>query len=287
MLKGLEKENVLKTLESGNIDIIVKDMTFGMKVEIQSKYLSFNPQGILLVSKSFGTLDKSVGNQISVQFYVNQVGYCFDSTLQDRSQGLAIVIPKNIGRVKSSSTLNEKSFRAKLFYFDENKKTVTIPCLVPDSYSLLSRPVWNDVPASVQDECRKLMTQFVNQRKTQSPSLIGNGMHLLPIACYLCDPEMEENLDTVHGTQIPLDLIYIDDEKIVFGKRKYAQELELESDYTLSLEVRLSAFLTRSILIGCTVSDIYAASSPDLECYLCTITQIKAEDERFIAERMK
>lgn len=287
MLSGLEQEQVLKALGSGSLDIILKDKVLGITVEIPSKYISFNSQGIVLVSKSFGSISQSVGNQVVVQFYVNQVGYCFDTTLQDSSMGLALVIPKKINRVKSSALTKPQSFRARLFYLDEKNKDITIPCTVPESCFLLSKPVWDDVPHQVQEECRMLMAKLVNERKEENSSSLGNGMHLIQVACFLCDPELKKNLSSVHGTQLPLDLIYIDSGKIVLGKRKYAQELELESDYSLSLEVTLSAFLTRSILLECTVSDIYSTSSSDMACYLCKITKIKAEDERFISERMK
>lgn len=286
MLSGLEQENVLKSLASGNLDIVVNDKILGMSIDVPSKYLSFNSQGILLVSKSFGSLSQSVGNQVVVQFYVNHVGYCFDSILQDSSMGLAVVVPKKINRVKSKTFSKPQSFMAKLFYLDENEKPVTIPCSVPETCSLLTRPAWDDVPARLQDECRMLMTRLVNERKQEGNSSIGNGMHLISVVGFLCDPEAKKTLGSVQGTQPPLDLIYIDGEKIILGKRKYAHELELESDYTLALDIILSAFLTRSIQLECTVSDIYSTSS-DPVCYLCRITKIKAEDERFISERMK
>ena len=287
MLSGLEEENVLKSLASGNQDIIVKDMILGIDVEVPSEYVSFNSQRILLVSKSFASLSQSVGNKIVVQFYVNQVGYCFDSILQDSSMGLAIVVPKRIDRVKSSTASRPKSFSVRLFYLDEADKAVTIPCSVPESCSLLSKPVWNNVPPEIQEECRMLMTRLVNERKHDESASIGNGMHLISVAGYLCDPDVKKNLASVHGTQLPLDLIYIDEEMLVLGKRQYAQQLELESDYTLDLNVNLSAFLTRSIQLDCTVSDIYSSESADPVCYLCMIKKIKAEDERFISERMR
>ena len=73
MLSGLEQENVLKSLASGSLDIVVKDKILGMNIDVPANYLSFNPQGILLVSKSFGSLSQTVGNQIVVQFYVNLI----------------------------------------------------------------------------------------------------------------------------------------------------------------------------------------------------------------------
>ena len=87
---------------------------------------SNNSQGIVLVSKSFGSISQSVGNQVVVQFYVNQVGYCFDTTLQDSSMGLALVIPKKINRVKSCALTKPQSFRARLFYLDEKSMTLYI-----------------------------------------------------------------------------------------------------------------------------------------------------------------
>ncbi|MBO7639601.1 MAG: hypothetical protein J6S91_11555 [Treponema sp.] len=287
MVSGLEKEGVLKALASGTLDVIIKDKSSGLTVEVPSGCLSFNSQGILLVSKAFGSIDQSVGKEVSIHFYVNQVGYCFDSIVQDSSMGLALVLPKEIERVRSSSIIEVQSFRARLLYLDENGKPVVIPCNVPESYSLLSKPSLTSIPLELQPECKKLMADFINERKDGNPGLIGSGMHLIPVSYFLCDSSVKSNLKSIHGTQEPLDLIYLDGEKLMLGKRKYSQKLELESDYTLNLEVILSAFLTRSISIGCTVVDVYDTSSSVPSCYHCKITKIKTEDQRFISERMK
>ncbi|MBO4319417.1 MAG: hypothetical protein J5857_03000 [Treponema sp.] len=286
MLGGLEKENVLKALSSENLDLIIQDIISGQTVQVDSKFISHNPHGIILVSKAYGELDQSVGNKVCIQFYVNQVGYCFDSVLQDSSMGLAIVIPEKIERVKSNTFSKPQSVSARILYHDCADKEVTIPCYVEESNNLLSKPAWNNVPQSIQDECRKLMAQFINERKQESSAMVGNGIYLIPVSVFLCNPEIRKNLNDVHGTQLPLDLIYVDSTKIVFGKREYAPELELEADYTLMLEIKLSAFLTRSIIVECTVSDIYSTSYQETACYLCKVTKIKTEDERFISERM-
>ena len=287
MVGGLEKESVLKALASGTLDVIIRDPSSGITVEVPSGCLSFNPQGILLVSKSFGSIDQSVGKEVCVQFYVNQVGYCFNSVVQDSSMGLALVIPKTIERVRSSSGIEVQSFKANLLYHDENQKPVVIPCNVPESYNLLTKPALTSIPPEFQPECKKLMAGFINERKGGNPGIIGSGLHLISVSFYLCDPNVKSNLNSIHGTQEPLDLIYLDGDKLMLGKRQYSQKLELESDYTLNLEVILSAFLTRSISIGFTVVDLYDTPSSAPLCYHCKITDIKTEDRRFISERMK
>ena len=103
-----------------------------------------------------------------------------------------------------------------------------------------------------------------------------------------------ENIDSIQGRAVPLDILYLNDNSIILGLKKGTFPLQKGSEYPMSLFVTLPIG-KREIFITMYVSRVYESSSffasdnsfdNNKTIAVCRFTSIKEEDRRFLFEKL-
>lgn len=285
--KPLATEAVLNSskIDSGDAEKISASSMF--PVAVPAENVEVLDQGIIIIKNSERLLNAFSGHTIRLQFYFNRVGLYFLSTLKPCSQGYAVVIPEVIKRIKESEQGKKFDLCAEIIYEAANGQKVNIKALPIVDYSLLSVPKWADVPVAQQVKAKSYLENFVRDAKNGMASPIGNGLHLIPVARYLSEP-LGPEIYADRTRTFPINLIYFDDDKIVFASRIRQDSLQLENDYTVELSFDLvqNTMLKRKVRAEITVEDIAASEDNQSTCYICRYIRIKTEDIRFLKEKV-
>ncbi|MFA6936634.1 MAG: hypothetical protein WCQ67_00215 [Treponema sp.] len=314
-LTGIERELVLQYLRDDNVPVTVtledkpkpvetevKDEKVNVTLEkdrvplsevfpvaIKAQQMTVLDQGIILLKNDKRTVDKFLGKNVRVQFYFNRVGLYFITTMKECSAGLALVVPSSIKRIVDVAKKNEYSLEAELSFVSEDKSVIKLNCVPSEMYKLFVTPKWGDIDLSKQKDAKFYLEKFVDESKKGQGASIGNGVHLFPVCKYLTDDSIiDDSPVAVVGLYKPLDILYVDDKKIVLGSREEKELLQLEADYKLNLNFTLEANhnFKRRVNISCSVENEYSANGDNnARCFVCKYTDIKEEDTRFLYER--
>ena len=251
-------------------------------VAVPNDTMTVLEQGIILLRNPARDIRSFLGKKVKVQFYFNHLGLFFSTVVKEFSQGLALVVPPEIFRVEETVTTIDWSIQGCITY-SVNNSEIDISCIPENGFQLFQEPKWGLVVN--QTKAKGYLEQFVQEAKSDMGNSIGNGMHLISVARYLADVATEEMQDT--GRIKPFSIIFMDDRRIVLGAMGKETQLELEDDYKLSLTFTLvkNSMLKRKVNCNVFVENLYENDTRSGTCYVCSYTDLKQEDRRYLFER--
>lgn len=245
------------------------------------------PQKIILIKNSKRQLENFLDKKVRVQFYFNKIPLFFISQLKECSAGYALVIPESIHRAKENFQKNNFDIEGKLFYTVDGGKVVSLLCYPLANYPLLTPMPFSAIPSQNQIKAKNYLKEFVDEAKSTNTS-IGKGLHLIPVARYLSE-EINLQLISEMEKNLPLNILYFDQERLVLASRSKTQDLQLENDYEMELSFLLvsNTMLKRKVYLSFAVENIYTSTENSSSCYICKYTKVAEEDRRFLEERKK
>ncbi|MDR3284976.1 MAG: hypothetical protein LBS97_07355 [Treponema sp.] len=87
------------------------------------------------------------------------------------------------------------------------------------------------------------------------------------------------------GTEKSLSLLFVSEKILILGGAGRSFPLEKNQEYALQMTCSGSQ-LIRQIYTACFVSEVYTAPESEKQCALCIFTNLKAEDKRFLFEKL-
>ena len=235
----------------------------------------------LRLSNTVKNLSPLVGKSVKVSFYYNHVGLYFINTLVENQYGYFIEVPKSLLRVAARKPVVKNSMRAVISYSARGNKSISIDAFPKKEYTLFTVPKWNSVEAALQSTAQELFERFAYRMEIHENEDIS---FLISVSRYLCQRLLTV---AVEGAVEPLDIIYIDSSKIVFGCMNQLDSLKVGNEYKLAMQFPIGAspLLKRTISVGIIVADTYANAEGDIQCFLCNFKNMKFEDLRFLQEK--
>lgn len=297
-LTGIERELVLQYLIDGNVPLTITPIEEDVSVDndnkikpassaifpvaLKGEQIKVLEQGIILLTNPPKSVKNFQTKNVRVEFYFNRLGLFFNTELKEVKSGLALVIPSSISRITEIEKERPLDFSATLFYAVSEKTDVHINCYPLDNYRLFSKPIWSDVPEELQHKTKAYLEEFIAHARKQGTA--GNGLQLIPVCRYLT--EAREKMQTVEGRAEPLDIIYVDYERIVFGSKTSNMHLDAGAEYALELTFPIDSIIkTRKMFLTCCVEALYMNDEKTFASAVCRYTSIKEEDVRFLYEK--
>lgn len=290
-----EKPGAAETEVSGNVAPVPSKearlpASVLFPVAIPAEQMTVLDQGIILL-KNTGATSRTVqvflGKTVRVQFYFNHLGLYFVTVMKECSKGLALVVPASIYRMHETPSAPDYLFVGTISFLSHDGVPVKLSCVPRADYPLFVRPSWGDIATENQQAAKALLERFVAQERSENGEGFGNGLHLFSVCRYLVEPPVHEPY-ALDGAVQPLEMIYVDEQKIVLASAKSDLELEFSVDYQFDLVCTLQAhsLLKRTVRIVCTVERSYTDGERPATCVLCRYLAVQKEDERFLYERM-
>lgn len=229
--------------------------------------------------------------KILVSFYFNSLGLCFVSKIASRGNSFFIVLPDDFYSIKEKNE-NSSEISAVIFYDCSTleksfeKRNIPISCTFDDDFRLFETPKFDSSDENLNSRIKiwisKLFSQSKKDRKT-----FGNGLFLIQAGKYLLR-EKEQKIESIKGRKKTPTLIYLDDERIVFASEKENMILSDGKSYRLSLSFPLPPPLKKRVIeLVFTVEDVFSNQEGTRLCAFSLISEIKAEDKRFLGEMMR
>lgn len=305
VLTGIERELVLQYLVDGNVPVTISLVqnendvddekmhpleTAVFPVALKSEKISVLKEGIILLKNPPKSILDFIEKDVRVEFYFNRVGLFFETKMKNVKAGYAIVIPKEINRIKDKDVKQNYDFSGVLHYktgsSDESgESSVDISCVPSDGYKLFEKPSWASIKTENQKKAKEYLEQFVDAaRETQKA---GNGVQLINVCRYLTEKKAEI-FQEVQGRLQALDILFVNHERIVLGMQKNDSfAFKVGDEYSLSLQFFLKATpnITRDVKISCHTDYVYADEKCEKFVADCSFYDIKEEDERFLYEK--
>lgn len=151
----------------------------------------------------------------------------------------------------------------------------------PDT-DVFEMPKWGDIDIENQKAAKTYLEGFIQKQKTNDIKF-SNGVYLLSICKYF----FTKPPASLNEANAPLDILFIDSEKIIFGKKNSFLDLQEKEDYMLQLYINtgVASVPQRQIIAHCKVQKIYCADKDPFYAAVCYFADLKEEDERFLYEK--
>ncbi|MCR5764267.1 MAG: hypothetical protein K6G00_12880 [Treponema sp.] len=284
-LNTIERSIVLDYMKENAIPITVtvheKDSAQVFPIVINASDVYVAGEETLRMSNTVKNLTPFVGKSVKVSFYYNHVGLYFINRLVENPYGYFIDVPKQLLRVPSRKNVKKTSMKAVISYKARGNKNISLEAFPKREYVLFAAPKWNSVEAALQSTAQELFERFAYRMEIHENDDIS---FLISVSRYLCQRLLTV---AVEGTAEPLDIIYIDSSKVVFGCMNQIDSLKVGNEYLLSLQFPIgeSPILKRTVHVEMTVAETYANAEGDIQCFLCQFNGMKREDLRFLQEK--
>lgn len=264
-LTGIERDLVLRYLIDGNVPVSVVSLdavhSEVFSIDFNSRDLKILEQGIILLDENSASHHEKVytyfenlaGKTVRVLFYFNGLGLFFDTVLKSVSTGLALVVPKEISRIEDECTVDTSSFKV-VFYYSPSEKSINLECTQEQGFNAIFQPKWS-----------------------------------VAVCRYLSAPS-EKKMESVQGRKKVPTVLFIDNERIVFGMEGENTIFHEGSDYALKISFPLGTdgpIKTRDIYVTCMLEKTFSSRTGEKSCCIFRFTTIKNEDTRFLFERTK
>ncbi len=304
-LTGIERELVLQYLIDGNVPITVtpieENETEGkvkpassavFPVAIKAEQQKVLQQGIILLTNPSENVRNFIGQNVKVEFYFNRLGLYFETRMKESSAGLALVIPSAISRIEETPTSGRATeFSATLYYSlsRENAEkdaegSMHIECVPADGYDIFVKPVWKDVAEEAQQKAKSYLEEFIAHARKQG--VAGSGVQLIPVVRFLAEEGRVEKVQSIEGRVEPLEVLFANHERIVFGAKRQDAPLKEGCEYALEMLFPMKRPLNdRKIFTTCRVESVYRDEEKTLACSVCRYTSMQEEDLRFLYEK--
>lgn len=302
-LTGIERELVLQYLIDGNVPVTVTPIEDegsdaaveddGQKVKpatsalfpiaIKAEQLKVLEQGIILLTNPPKNVKNFIDKKARVEFYFNRLGLYFETRVKEIKAGLALVIPSSISRIQEAeSAPRPTEFSAQLYFSVHQKTDVHIDCVPAQGYDIFSKPVWKDIDEAAQKKAKEYLEEFIVHARQKG--VAGSGVQLIPVVRYLS--EKVSKMESVQGRKAPLDVLFVNHERIVFGQKTGNIDLRDGTEYAIEMSFPLPRPLTERKIFGtCRVEANYIDDNEEFVCAVCRYTSLQEEDIRFLYEK--
>ncbi|MCR4952537.1 MAG: hypothetical protein K6A43_00545 [Treponema sp.] len=292
-LTGIERELVLKYLIDGNVPVTltpvdekndenIHSITSQIfPVALKPEHIKVNENGKILLENPPQSVVGFSDKIVKVEFYFNRVGLYFTSKVFTEGDGLALLIPDEINRIKDVEEVVNYDFSAVLYFDVNNKKEIHTSCYPWKNSELFNRPTWKSIPLENQKLAQSYLEEFVELAKKEKNA--GNGIQLIPICNYLT--LNESKMESIQNRVKPFAILYVDHERIVLGAENDETSYVPGVEYALkmSFSIKNSPILSRDVFVTCAVNKIYERESK--KCVDFVYTTIQEEDVRFLYEK--
>ncbi|MBQ9630407.1 MAG: hypothetical protein IJR49_02340, partial [Treponema sp.] len=284
-LTGIERELALQYLMDGNVPVTVTLSNTEEEGEIshvhsavlpivvQSQEMTLLKDGIIILKNPNQEITSLINKNVRIEFYFNSVGLFFPTIIKKISAGLAFVIPDAIYRIQNTSKQSQYDFSASVYYSCSNTATVNFDCIPLDKYELFSRPVWKSIPLQNQKIAKTYLEQFVEE--TKATSLAGTGLQLIPICRYLS--ENSKTIEALQGIVKPLNILYVDHERIIFASENENFPLMQGAEYALKLSfsIKEGPIVKREMFATGAIVKLYRSANSNRTCCDCVYTSVQ------------
>ncbi|MCH5294846.1 MAG: hypothetical protein J1F14_02960 [Treponema sp.] len=256
-------------------------------VALPAEQLTVLNQGIILLKNAARTVQPFLGKTVRVQFYFNHVGLYFITTMKDCSAGLALVVPRSIKRMQETVTVPDYDVTARISYTSREGNVISLDCVPLAGCPIFFAPRWDEIELENQREAKGLLENYVAEARSGEGGSIGNGLHLLRVCYYLTQRTQAVN-EAIQGLSKPLYLLFVDEQRLVLACDNGQDVLQLEEEYDVSFEFTIPAnkLLKRVINASFVVDNVYSAPSGEKRCFSASFRGMKAEDFRYLSERI-
>lgn len=299
-LSGIERDLVLQYLIDGNVPVtltlINTEEQEGDKIKplssqifpiaLKADHMTVCKNGTIQLKNPPQSVVQFANKTVKVEFYFNRIGLYFNSLVKETKKGLSLEIPKEIDRIQD--VIEEKSydFSALLYFECGNKKDINISCVPCDYSPLFTRPAWKEIPLENQQKAKDYLEKFVAQAKAEKNA--GNGIQLIPV-CNFLTMKSDAKLEAIQGRAKPLNILYVDHERIVFGFENENQinKFEINQEYGLkmSFSLKKGPIISRDIFVTSIVNKLYLNEDGTRTCIDFKYTTIQEEDLRYLYEK--
>lgn len=295
-LTGIERDLVLQYLIDGNVPVTLTPLKENENTEeihslssqifpiaLKPDNIKVTKKGKIYLKNPNNSIKDFIDKSVKVEFYFNRVGLFFISKVTQEKEDLVIFLPEVVDRIKDEEEKIDYDFSAFLYFDCKSKKELDKLCIPWEKQELFIRPMWKSIPLENQVLAKNYLEKFVNQAKIEKN--VGNGIQLVPICNYLtyCEPQKMESLQ---NRKKPLNILYIDHERIVFGYEQ-EEQFTLNDEYglKLSFSIKDSPILSRDIFVMFKINKLYTNEDSSKTCIDCLYTTIQEEDLRYIYEK--
>lgn len=290
-LSKIEREIVIQSLVDNPVNITCKaiDKTTSFAafpVAINAVNLNVIDQGIIIIDEKVKGVISLINQRVRVEFYFNHLGLYFDSVIKNISNGTAIVIPSSILRIQKQIEKKNSELTAKISFLSQNNKKTEIQCYSDEKYSLFNIPSWSSVEEDILDNCDLVYNQILQDYSIMGLKS-GDGFFAINASRYLNLP-FNQLYEPIEDSFKPLDIIYIDDERIILATHNKNHPINLASDYSMTIYSSLASNsrIKRKINVNIIVEYEYNSAVNESCCFFCRYTAIKPEDTRYIYEKI-
>ena len=299
-LSGIERELVLQYLMDGNVPVTLTPVNEEkasddeqiihplasqiFPVALKPEHIKVQKNGKIHLENPPQSVMGFAGKTVRVEFYFNRVGLYFSSLVDKDKKGLYILVPETLNRIKDVEEKTDYDFSAILFFACNNKQDINTPCVPWEHEDLFSRPVWKSIPLENQKTAKEYLEKFVESAKAKKNA--GNGIQLIPVCNYLTFQE-EQKVQAIENRVQPLNILYVDHERIVVGSQNKNDNYEVGHEYGLKLcfSIKNSPILSRDIFVTCAVNNVYESEDKSRHCIDFVYTTLQEEDLRYLYEK--
>lgn len=309
-LTGIERQLVLQYLMDANVPVTVtEEPDFASEKDLEDKKADKEPeirtvasgvfpvalpgeqltvldQGIILLKNPPESVKVFNGKRVRVQFYFNRLGLYFITTVKNVKSGLALVIPAVINKIQEKKSVASEKFSALLCFSTSNSSSGTsVNCGFLEDYPLFVNPKWSDIEEENQIEAKNYLERFVMLFRSVGKAM-GNGLFFISVVRFLSDKKTDA-VSSVEGRKNPPKIIYIDGERLVFAAKKEDILLKKGEEYSvvLSFPIEKGPVKERTVYAIFIVEDVFEDSQQKKACAVCTYTDIKKEDVRYLEDK--
>lgn len=297
-LSGIERDLVLQYLIDGNTPVTLTPVDTNDKndsqiksipsqvfpVALKGENIKVQKNGKIYLENPPQSVKGFENHTVKVEFYFNRIGLYFTSIVNKENDSLVIELPQTLNRIKDEEEEKNYDFSAILYFEYKEKKDINTKCIPWDQEEILTRPVWKSIPLENQQEAKSYLEKFVEEAKIQKNA--GNGIQLIPICHYLT--YKNDKFESVQDRVKPLQILYVDHERIVFGVDNNLNNYQVGSEYGLkmSFSIKDSPILSRDVFVTLIINKIYKNDSDSSRiCLDCVFTTIQEEDIRYLYEK--
>ena len=290
-LSRCERDVVLQSMAEDMVDVTVKSKEFGagyamFPVAVNACNLRIENENELIIDISLKrSLEPFMETEVTVQFYFNHMGLCFDSVLKAHPEGYCIKIPNSVRRLEKPAEKKSWNFYGDISFTDENNRRTSVSCIPCSGYTLFDIPSWASVPDDIREQTQEVSSQILQDYAIMRLSA-GDTLFLINASRYVTE-NLVRDVEYVEGTFKPLEIIYIDDERIVLGTRDAVHPINIGSDYELNMYALLgsNSRIKRRLSVNIMVEYEYSSSVNGSCVFVCRFTSMQAEDRRYLYEK--
>lgn len=252
-------------------------------VALPGEQMTVLDQGIILLQNPPESIKAFDGKKVRVQFYFNRLGLYFITDVKSVKSGLALVIPSTINKIEEKEKKQSPTFTALLYYSPE--ESGALKCSFLQDYPVFVSPKWSDVPEENHLKAKSYLEKFVMECRSDGKS-IGNGLFLISVVRYLASNIQKTN-QSIEGRKENPFIIYLDEQRIVFAGNADDIIIQTGCEYSvvLGFPIFSGPIKERTIYSNFKAENVFFDEENKKYCAICSFTNIKEEDARYIEDK--